>query len=75
MQTLHRLVVADLTGFEVSQHRVQLVELQLLHVQGVEEGARKGSQVLRRFDQPVQNSIGVDLKDPRRGADTQALYH
>ena len=60
-------------ALSVSQHRVQLVELQLLQVEITEEIRGKGAQLLGRFDQPVQHRIGVDLEDPRRGADTQAL--
>ncbi len=33
----------------------------------------KGPQLLRRFDQPVQHGIGVNLEDPRGGADAQPL--
>ena len=71
LQTLDGLVVADLAGFEVAQHRVQLVELQLLQVEIAEEIRGKGAQLLGRFDQPLQHRVGVDLEDPRRGADTQ----
>ena len=70
---MHGLLVADLTGFTRSQHRVQLVELQLFQVQRAEEIRREGAQVLGRFDSPLQHGGGGDLKDPRRGADTQAL--
>ena len=35
------------------QHRVQLVELQLLHVEITEEIRGEGAQLLRRFDQPL----------------------
>ena len=57
----------------VSQHRVQLIELQLLQVEITEEIRGKGAQLLGRFDQPVQHRVGIDLEDPRRGADTQTL--
>src|SRR5262249_35655380 len=33
----------------------------------------KGAELLRRLDQPLKNGSGSDLKDPRRGADTQTL--
>ena len=33
----------------------------------------KGPQLLRRFYQPVQDRIGVDLEDPSGGANTQAF--
>src|SRR5262249_30822266 len=69
----HRLVLADLTGSEVPQHRVQLIELQLLQVEITQERGGKGAQLLRRFDQPVQHRIGIDLKNPRGGTDAQPL--
>ena len=73
LQTLDGLVVTDLAGFELSQHRIQLIELQLLQVEITEKIGGKGAELLGRFDQPVQHRVGVDLKDPRRGTDTQAL--
>jgi hypothetical protein len=73
LETFNRLVVADRAGLEVAQHGVQFVELQLLHVQGAEERGRKGAQLLGGFDQPVQHGVGVDLEDPRRGADTETF--
>jgi hypothetical protein len=36
-QALHRLVLADRTRFEVPQHRVQLIKLQLLQVEITQE--------------------------------------
>ena len=33
----------------------------------------KSWQLLGRFDQPVQHGVGVDLEDPRRGADTETF--
>jgi len=73
LQALDRLVVADQTGGEVPQHRVQLVELQLFHVHVTEEIGRKGSQLLRCFHQPVQNRIGIDPKDAGGGPNASAL--
>jgi hypothetical protein len=73
LQTLDRLIIADLTGFERSQDRVQLVELQLFEVQITQEISTKGAELFGRFDQPVQHGIGLDLKDPSCRTDTQAL--
>ena len=73
LQTLHRLVVADLAGFEVAQYGVQLVELQLLQVKITEKIRGKGPQLLGRFNQPLQHGVGVDFEDPSRGTDAQAL--
>jgi hypothetical protein len=42
-------------------------------VQVAEERSRKSPQVLRRFHQPVQDRIGVDLEDPSGGANAQAF--
>ena len=33
----------------------------------------KGAQLLGRFDQPVQHRVGINLEDPRGGADTQTF--
>src|SRR5262249_58147611 len=73
LQALHRLVLADRTGFEVSQYRVQLIELPLLHMQAAEERGGKGLQLLCRFDQPVQDRVRLDLKDAGGGANAQPL--
>jgi hypothetical protein len=75
LQTFHRLVVSDHIGFEISQHRVQLIKLQLLYVHVAEGIRRKGPQLLRRFHRPMQNRIGINLKDSGRGPNAQALYH
>jgi hypothetical protein len=47
--------------------------LPLLQVKITQERGGKSAQLLGRLDQPVQDRLGVDLKDPRRGTDTQAL--
>jgi hypothetical protein len=72
-QTLQRLVVADRAGFAVAQHRIQLVELQLLHVQVAQEISGKGTQLLGGFDQPAQHGVRIDLEDPSGGTDAQPL--
>ena len=73
LQTLDGLILIDLTGFEVSQHRIQLVELELLQVEITQKIGGKGAELLGRLGQPLQHRVGSDLEDPRRGADTQAL--
>ena len=70
LQALDGFVVADCTRFAVAQHRVHLVELQLLQVEGTEEIRGKSPQLFRRFAQPVQDGVGSDLEHPRRGANT-----
>ena len=40
-------------------------------MQVTEEIRGKGPQVLRRFDQPLKDRIGIDLKDPRGGTNAQ----
>jgi hypothetical protein len=67
LEALDRLVLAELTVFDVPQHGIQLIELQLLDVHITEEITRKGVQVLRRFHQPVQHRVRIDLKDPGGG--------
>src|SRR5262249_8800370 len=71
--TLNRLVVADRTGFEVTQHRVQLIELQLFEVQLTQEIRRKGAELLGGLDPPLQHRVRRDLEDPGRRTDPQAL--
>ena len=58
-------------ALQVSQHRVQLIELQLLQVEITQEIGGKGAQLLGRFDQPLQHRVGINLEDPSGGADTQ----
>jgi hypothetical protein len=73
LQVLNRLIVGDLTGFELSQHCVQLVELQLLQVQITQKISGKGAQLLSCFGQPVQHRVGVDFEDPSHGTNAPAL--
>jgi hypothetical protein len=72
-QTHDGRILANLAGFERSQHCIQLAELQLLQVEITEKIRGKGPELLGRFDQPVQHRVGVDFENSRRGADPQAL--
>jgi len=69
LQAFDGFIIADFTGLERSQHRVHLIELQLLQVEITEKIGGKGAQLLGRFDQPVQHRGGGDLEAPGRGAD------
>jgi hypothetical protein len=73
LQALEGVGFTDLTSLEVTDHRVQLVKLQLLQVEITQEISRKGALLLGRFDQPGQHGVGLDVKDPSRGTATQAL--
>ena len=55
------------------QHRLQLVELPLTHVDLTQEGARKGLERLRRFHQPPKHGGGGHLADPRRSPHPEPL--
>src|SRR5215471_17998718 len=70
LQTLDGFLVADLAGFEVSQHRVQFIELELLQVEITQEIRGKGAELLGRFAQPLQHRGGSNLEDSSRGTDT-----
>jgi hypothetical protein len=45
----------------------------LVDVQVTEEIRRKGHELLRCFDQPVQHRIGLDLKDSGGGPNAESL--
>ena len=47
--------------------------MQLFEVQLTQEIRRKGAELLGGLDQPVQHGVGVNLEDPGRRADPQAL--
>jgi hypothetical protein len=66
-------VRTHLATLQVTDHRVQLVELQLRNVHVAEKGAGKGLELLGGFHQPLQHGIGVHLEHPGRSADAQAL--
>ena len=70
LQARERLVRVDRTCLEVSQHGGQVIQLQLLDMQGTEKLGRKGCKRLRRFDEPGQHRIGIDRKAP--GSSTHA---
>src|SRR5215813_13607184 len=70
---LNPIMSIDLACLEVAQHRVQFIKLQLLDVQVTEKISRKGRKLLRRFDEPVQHRIGIDLKDPRSRTNAESL--
>ena len=53
----------------------EFVKLHLLDPHLVQDVLREGMQLLRRFDQPLQHRIRIDLEHPRRAPDAQALYH
>src|ERR1043166_1469369 len=55
----------DLDTSTTLESNKSLIELQLLEMQVTEKIGRKGRKLLRRFDEPVQHRIGIDLKDPR----------
>ena len=73
LQALNGLVLAEVAVFDCPQHGVELIEVHLLDVHLAQEIGGKGPQVLRRFHQPVQDRLRVDLEHPRRGPNAQAL--
>src|SRR5215510_15120799 len=44
-----------------------------MNVQVVQEILRKRAQLLRRFDQPEQHGVGIDLEHPGGAADAQTF--
>jgi hypothetical protein len=64
------VLFSDLTILDAAQHGIQLVELQLTHVYITEKIASKGLELLGRFHQPLQDSVGVHLEHPGSGANT-----
>ena len=52
---------------------VEFVELNLIEVQLVQKGGRRGFELLGGLPQPTEHGIRIDLEDPRRAADAQPL--
>ena len=73
LQALDGLGLADLAVLDRAEQGKQLIELHLPDPHVVQDVSGKGPQLLRRFDQPLQHRIGVDLEHPRRAPDAQAL--
>ena len=51
----------------------QLIQLHLSHLYVMQEGLREGVELLRRFHQPLEDRVGIDLEHPRRAPDAQTL--
>src|SRR5215510_9637666 len=72
-QTSDRLVLAEVTSLHGPEDGVELVHLELAHVELTQEIMGKGLALLHGFSQPLQHRVGVDLKHPSRGANAQSL--
>src|SRR5262249_42886153 len=73
LQALEGVLCTDLAISDATQHGIQLVKLQLAHVDVTEKKGGEGLEWLRRFHQPLQDGVRVDLKHPGRGTNAQAL--
>src|SRR5262249_57417228 len=73
LQALDGLSLTDLTLLDRTEQGKQLIELHLPDAHVVEEVLGEGPQLLRRFDEPLQHRICIDLEHPRRAPDAQAL--
>jgi hypothetical protein len=65
--------VTDRTVLDRAEQRKQRSALDLLDPHIVQGVSRKRLELLCRFDEPLQDGIGLDLDPPRRAPDTQAL--
>ncbi len=73
LQALDGLSRADLAVLDRAEQGTQLIELDLLDAYVVQDVSRKGLELLRRVDQPLQHRMRLDLEHPRRAPDAQAL--
>jgi hypothetical protein len=73
LQSLDGLSLADLAVLDRAEQGKEFIELHLPHPHVVEEVLGEGPQLLRRFDQPLQHRICIDLEHPRRAPDAQSL--
>jgi hypothetical protein len=73
LQALDRVGFADRAVLDRTEESKQLIELHLLDPHVVQDVSGKGPQLLRRFHQPLQHGVRVDLKDSRRAPDAQPL--
>src|SRR5262252_2672127 len=58
-------------GYAYTTHRIQLIELQLLHVHVAEEIRGKSAQLLGCFYEPLKHRVRINLKDSGSGANAQ----
>src|SRR5687767_8618028 len=72
-QTSDRLVLAEVTSLHGPEDGVELIHLELAHVDLTQEIVCKGLELIHGFSQPLQHRVGVDLEHPRRGPNAQAL--
>ena len=73
LQALDGLSLADLAVLDRAEQGKQLIELDLLDAYVVQDVSRKGLELLRRVDQPLQHRMRLDLEHPCRAADAQSL--
>ena len=73
LQALDGLRLADLPVLDRAEQGEEFVELYLPDPHVVQEVLRESPQLLRRFDEPLQHRIRLDLEHPRRAPDAQAL--
>src|SRR2546427_2105332 len=72
-KTSDRLVLTEVTSLYGTEDGVELVHLELAHVDLTQEIACKGLELVCGFSQPLQHCVGVDLEHSRGASDTQPL--
>src|SRR5262245_60219895 len=65
--------LTDRAVLDRAEQRKQLIELDLLDTHIVQGVSGKCLELICRFDEPLQDCIGIDLEHPRGAPDTQAL--
>ncbi len=62
-----------MTVSDGTQHRIKLVELDLMDMQLPQKVVGKGLELLGSFDQPRKHGVGIDAEYPRRAPDAQTF--
>lgn len=70
---LDRLALPHRALLDSTEHRIELIELQLCNVELTEAIRGKGGERLRCVHQPVQHGVRGDLEDAGGGAQTEPL--
>jgi hypothetical protein len=67
-----RLALAEVTRLHGLEDGVELIHLELAHVELTQEIVCKGLELVHSFSQPLQHRVGVNLEHPRRGPNAKA---
>src|SRR5215468_6038081 len=72
-QTADRLVLAEVTSLHGPEDGVELVHLELAHVELTQAIMGKGLELVHGFSQPLQHRVGIDFEHPCGSAHPQSF--